>query len=306
MSVRPDLRLCSLIIAALAALAGLFDPRVPITRQASDLLLVIDITGSMMVRDYPGADMGISRLERAKTAAIHLIGELPCGSRAGLAIFTERQPFLLLTPMETCSNYAPLTGTIAHLDWRMAWEGDSFIARGLSLSIDLADELEADIVFFSDGHEAPPLHRRVSPPRPISLGEREQAPAGLIIGVGNLQPSPIPRFDDDGREAGVWAATIGEEHLSDLRQQYLQSLAATTDLGYLRLEDDRALKQAITEHARQRSVTAQVSLAPWLAGIVLLTITLSCIASLWPRHQRSFISDPDIRGSFSSVKRSTP
>ncbi len=334
MMARLDLRLCCLIVAVLAALAGLFDPQVAVRRQASDLLLVIDITGSMMVRDYAGADAGISRLARSKAAATRLIGELHCGSRAGVAIFSERQPFLLLAPMETCANYAPLTGTIAALDWRMAWEGDSFIARGLIGAVKLADAFEADAVFFSDGHEAPPLPLGASLP---GLGERERPPSGVIVGVGNPQPSPIPRFDDDGRESGVWradeviqenrvglpppevqqrdgyeprnapwgsAAAVGEEHLSGLREEYLQSLAAGTGLGYVRLDSDQAVLRAIERHARQRPVSAQVSLAPWLAATVLLAMLIFCLASRWPRRQTGILPAPGIRVPLRVVERS--
>ncbi len=42
--------------------------------------------------------------------------------------------------------------------WREAWEGDSHIASGLYRAIDMAKDLNSNLVFITDGKEAPPLH----------------------------------------------------------------------------------------------------------------------------------------------------
>lgn len=329
-----DARLICLLLAALTALAGIFNPHWPMRRQAVDMLLVVDITGSMMVRDYPGGSTGLSRLERVQAAIAAILAELPCGSRAGLAIFSERKPFLLLAPMETCANYAALTGSVQRLDWRMAWEGDSFISRGLFGAIDLAAEFEADPVFFTDGHEAPPLLLGSSAPH--YAGTREQ-PSGLIVGVGDLAASPIPKFDDDGRQIGTWAAdeviqenrtglppsevqqregyeprnapwgaaaAEGEEHLSGLREGYLQALATGAGLGYVRLQDEARVVQAIQHHLRSRPVQAPIPLRPWLALSMLVFLLAFCLFSLWSLREHGILPGHRRRVAFSVVERS--
>ncbi len=45
----------------------------------------------------------------------------------------------------------------------MGWEGDSRVAAGLFRAIGLAADLGSDLVFVTDGHEAPPLPARGGP-----------------------------------------------------------------------------------------------------------------------------------------------
>ena len=70
------------------------------------------------------------------------------------------------------------------LDWRMAWEGDSYVAKGLYSAIDIAKSLKSDLIFITDGHELPPLPFSGLPPfegKPGDVG-------GLIVGVGSHTP----------------------------------------------------------------------------------------------------------------------
>ncbi len=82
----------------------------------------------------------------------------------------------------------------------MAWEGDSYIAKGLYSAIELSASLKADVLFVTDGHEAPPLPASGLPPFEGKPGEVK----GLIAGAGGRTKSPIPKFDDEGREIGVY------------------------------------------------------------------------------------------------------
>lgn len=131
--MRPNLRdpRLSLFGLALALLAATFvAPRTEVIRPGYDLLAVIDITGSMNVRDYSANGKAISRLEKVKAALHAFVVSLPCPSRMALGVFTERRPFLLFEPIDTCADFAPLAASIAAIDWRMAWEGDSRISAG--------------------------------------------------------------------------------------------------------------------------------------------------------------------------------
>ena len=195
-----DPRLLLLSAALSLALLALVAPRASVKRASFDVLVVVDITGSMNTRDYSAAGRPISRLEFVKTALAEMIGNLPCASRVALAVFSERRPFLLFEPIETCANYAPLEGSIRALDWRMAWEGDSRIAAGLFRAIEMARELKTDLLFLTDGQEAPPL----SPSGPPPFEGRPGEVRGLIVGVGGRQLSPIPKYDDNGREIGFY------------------------------------------------------------------------------------------------------
>jgi mxaL protein len=286
--------------AALALLiAAAFAPYFEIERKAYDVLAAVDITGSMNARDYTLDGRPRSRLERVKRVLRDLLTQLPCGSRMGLALFTERRSFLLFEPIEICSAYAPLDGAIAALDWRMAWEGDSRVTLGLHSAMGLAKSVSADLIFLTDGHEAPPLPHNGPPP---FEGEPNEV-HGIVVGVGGTALVPIPRFDRDGREAGFYAmddlpqenrlgpppqaaesregwhprnapfgaeAARGSEHLTSVREDHLRAIAKAAGLSYRRLRDARNLAEALSGAAHPRPIMAQADLAPIPATFALL------------------------------------
>ncbi|GAB4068469.1 VWA domain-containing protein [Ancylobacter sonchi] len=297
-----DWRFWLLVVALLALAAALALPRLTLTRQARDLLVVIDITGSMNVRDYLQGGEPVSRLAIAKRAARNLLADLPCQSRLGLGIFTERRSFLLFEPAEVCENFAAIDGAIDALDWRMAWEGDSYIARGVHAALAIAGSLKADLVFLTDGQEAPPL---AGGELPAYEGE-PGAVAGLLVGVGAAEPSPIPKYNEDGREIGFYAEqdvpqenrsgpppadapsragwnprnapwggepATGTEHLSAMREDGLRRLAAQTGLGFAALRDPAALWKAVEADTRAHLVEVRVDMAGIPAALALIALT---------------------------------
>ncbi len=152
-----DWRSMAIASALMLTALALVVPRITVQRTVYNVMAFVDITGSMKVRDMGTAEAPIERLEAAKAALQRLLGELPCKSRLGLGLFTERRGFVLFNPIEVCENFAPIEQSIANIDWRMGWEGDSFIAKGLHHAIGETALLDADIVFLTEGQEAPPL-----------------------------------------------------------------------------------------------------------------------------------------------------
>lgn len=303
MRMRRDLKAWLLVAALLAALAAALIPRLRLHQDVYDIVAVIDITGSMNARDMGDAARPVSRLTAAKSSLERLASQLPCASRLGLGVFSERRAFLLFEPVPLCDNYDALTSAIAQIDWRMAWEGDSYIAKGLYSAIETGASLRTDLLFFSDGHEAPPLRGDIIPPFEGNPGEVK----GLIVGVGGMAKSPIPKFDDDGREIGVYRmqdvpqdnrhglppeggahpegwhprnapfgsqARVGDEHLSSLREPHLRTLADNTGLGYVQIGDDEALLGAVQRTMRKRSLVTltEVGIYPAMCALLLLAV----------------------------------
>jgi mxaL protein len=207
-----------LALTMLALLAAGADPQVQAEQAVLEWIAVIDVTQSMAVADMPRRDAsGRERRERRLDAAQRLLTEalrgLPCGSRLGLAVFTAHRSILLMEPVEVCDNYAELSASIARIDFRMGWQGNSEIAKGLDSALLLTRDLPGGpaVAFFTDGQEAPPISARYRPPLHVEKGQAR----ALLVGVGGDEALPIPKVDLNGQVAGTWAA--GEVMQQDLR-----------------------------------------------------------------------------------------
>lgn len=299
-----------LIVAALALIATI-GPTITTARPLIDALVIVDITRSMNVRDLGGT----SRLDYTRQALRDWIALRPCGSRVGLGVFTERRSLTLFEPVEVCSDFQAISGSIAALDWRMAWEGDSLISKGLNHSLRRAAELGTAVVFVTDGHEAPPLPY-------IGPDEfRGDSPGGIVIGVGSDTPSPIPKFDDLGRDVGFYEANDlqqapsrigapptdaserpgyhprnnpygesdleGDEHLSRLNAEYLTDLAGQRGLGFIRLDaGPAAIERALSDHATPRQGTTFFGLAPFIAAASCVLLVALWLSNPRPAYRR--------------------
>lgn len=317
---RMRLETATLALAALLLAAGFLQPTLPWRRSLFEHVVVIDVTQSMNVTDQQLDGKPAARLAFAKRALHEALSELPCGSRIGWAIFTEYRSYLLFTPVEVCANRAELRASLAGIDGRMAWSGNSEVAKGLHSGIVVAKALPdvPSLVFVTDGHESPPLNARHRPKFDDKPGEV----AGLIVGVGEARPSPIPKLDPLGRPLGFWAAdevaqvdprslgrgasvgqeamaedgsaapaaglgaTPGSEHLSGLREPYLRLLAAENGFAYHRLRGAEGLSRAWRDPALSRPVPVRGDLRLPLAALAALLL-LAPHALAWHRRLRA-------------------
>ncbi len=299
---------------ALAALAALLlastflHPSLRLHRTVFRHVVVFDISQSMNTPDCPLGARDTSRLACAKTALAEALRELPCGSELSWGAFTGYQSFVLSAPVEVCDHRAELQAAMQPLDWRVGWEPGSEVARGLRSALDLVRNLATrevpapDLVFVTDGHEAPPISDR------YANRDRDKTPVvrGAIIGVGGDQPVPIPKYDMDGKLLGVWelddvpqadlsavrgftsvpgermagvegepAATAGNEHLSSLREGHLRELARDHDLAYARLERPDDMLRALTAPHLERKLPVDTDMRWALAVLALLALLLS-------------------------------
>lgn len=249
-----------LIALSIALLGSTFlRPSLQLEHPTYRYVFVFDISQSMNVKDVASAP-NLTRLDAAKQRVSESLSQLPCGSQAGLALFTGHRAFLLIAPVEVCANYRELRIMLSNIDWRMTWESRSEVAKGVYKSIKLLTQLEAQtrLIFLSDGHEAPPINPELPPRFPGEPG----LIGGLIVGVGGEKAVPIPKLDENDEQTGFWQATdvthvdaftastraregkesniTGTEHLSSLRESYLQGVATTTGLDYWRLGSTNA------------------------------------------------------------------
>ena len=304
-----------LLVAALALLGvAALEPTLRVPRVLHRHLLVFDITQSMNVADT-GTDGALTRLEQAKRAAVQALPALDCGSEVGIGLFTGHRSLVLFTPVEVCAHYGEITSVVRGIDWRMAWEFKSEVAKGLHSALDVALRLEepATVVFLTDGHEAPPVNPQYPPRYRHEPGEAR----GVIVGVGGTTPVRIPKLAPDGRQRGWFGAdevaqvdpyTRGRptgdgteamvgaeapvqgftrrEHLSALRADYLQSLAGKLEIGFARLREDGDLESVLLDPALGRNVHGAADLR-WLLGLLAMLAVLPLyLPRAWLRRPR--------------------
>ncbi|HEY4368265.1 MAG TPA: vWA domain-containing protein [Steroidobacteraceae bacterium] len=281
-------------IALLLLVIALLRPTLPLPHDSYDYVVVFDISQSMNVEDYELDGTPVSRLAYARDTVRRVLRDLPCGSRIGWGAFTGYRTVLLLAPVETCANYADLLASLEKIDGRMRWSNASEITKGLYWAVLAAQatDTQPNVIFLTDGQEAPPLDP-VYPPR--QLEELKGTPIrGWLIGTGSYTPSPIPRIDEEGRREGYWRAdevvqqapstsnsdespdaspAVGEE-LSGLREAHLRTLARQLGFEYTHLTGPQSLLAALRNErfARRQSTATDLSWLPLGIAVALLAI----------------------------------
>ncbi len=280
-----------LFLAGMLMLFCLTRPAAPLSRNVFRYLFVLDITPSMNTRDYTENDLPADRLSFGKQALRRAIRDLPCGSTAGIGLFSTKDVLLLIEPLEICSHFAAIDDTIAHIDWRMAWSADSNVERGLYGAILTAKNLGPDLhlVFMTDGEQTiRELHR---PP----LAKFRGSIKGFLFGVGTANSSPIPKLDANNQVTGYWTNGEVDEYLiatdtlapsapeaSDPEQNYLSSLhesnlrmlAAISGLHYRRLESPQQFSNVLkaVDLAAPRMIQTDLR---WLFALVSVLLILA-------------------------------
>jgi mxaL protein len=267
------------IVAALLLLAAaVWLPPVTLQRPTWSTMVTFDITQSMYAEDVADAQgRPTSRLALAKAAMRDALRRLPCGSRVGWSVFADYRALPLILPVEVCAHHEDLLASLERIDGRMRWANASNIGKGVTWTIRSAQRMGkgVSVLFFTDGHEAPPLRdvETLPPTAGITPGEV----GGWLIGVGGRVPARIPKVDREGRPTGYWAAgdvvqrAGGVEHLSELRETHLQALAEGLGFGYRRLDGD-AVRDALLDPALAvpAPVPTDLRWLPGLAAVLLL------------------------------------
>ena len=271
-----------LALAALALAVALLRPSLSLPRDTWDHLVVFDLTQSMNVEDLEHQGAPISRFNAARQALRLVLPELPCGSRVGLGAFAEYRTVMLLAPIEVCENYHDLLASLDRLDPVMRWGNASEITKGAFWAMRTAKALEPhpDLIFFTDGQEAPPLSAVALP---LFDDLKAGQVRGWIVGTGGLIPRPIPRTDAEGRPMGMWRAEevvqgtaadgVGSrEHLSSLREAHLRDVARLVGLNYLRLDAPDRLRAVMLDprFARRHDEPTDVSWLPLSLALALM------------------------------------
>jgi Ca-activated chloride channel family protein len=220
--------------AALAAMVvGLARPQIGrsesrMRAEGIDIVLVVDISGSMNAVDYESHGRGVTRIEAVKEVVRQFIRARP-NDRIGMVVFGTH-PYVA----------SPLT--LDH-DWlernldrvRVGLvEGNTAIGAGLGAGVNRLRDSDAKskvIVLLTDGGENVPK----PPAREAAKAAKEFGVRVYTIGAGSNTGQPVPVVDEQGRLAGYLR--------SDLDEGLLKDIAETTGGQYFRAADTQALKR---------------------------------------------------------------
>ncbi|MDP3211427.1 VWA domain-containing protein [Methylotenera sp.] len=287
------------MLAGLVLLPVWFYPHIQLKSTVQDTLFVIDISESMNVRDVDYPSPQTSRIELAKLSVRDAMASLPCGSRVSIGLFAGDEVTVLFEPLEVCQHFPAIEQVISKINTNMRWVGDSWIIRALISSIKEAHKRKLNLVMVTDADEMP--HR--SAPRLTELLELKEKVNGLLLGVGNEAPQPIPKLDGNHQIIAYWtreeavlegnhpnllayvkALTPGEaipeglldevgEHLSAFNQPLMFSVAqsAAMQAAHIKTPND-AIKSLNINDFKKEAIAERD--ARWLFGLTSAILIL--------------------------------
>jgi mxaL protein len=157
----------------------------------------------------------------------------------------------------------------------------------------------AQVVFFSDGEEAPKLHSFNT----RDLSTLQGAGGWLLVGIGSMQGAPIPKFTEKNQLLGYWshesmqlatgaapiaaaglltrkndlAENANDRYVAKLSETSMQAMAKEIGASYVRGDSFQALQAAMKKQAPARSEWAPFNLnsvLALLAGLLLIGLYL--------------------------------
>lgn len=285
-----------LTLALLCLLGAVLVPSIPIKRNVHTYFLIADITQSMNSRDMSINGHPASRLEYTRRMMHDIVAQLPCHTRVSLGLFAGDAVAALYTPLQVCEHFSAIHETIDHLDWRMAWTGNSQLRESLVIAAKLLRQMPeaTKAVFFTDGDEAPLLHAFNT----RNLRDFQGGDGWFFVGIGSEKGTGIPKLTEDNQMIGYWsnesfavqpniaqvtaskssgrddsvALSTYDRFISKLDSTYLKKLSQEIGAQYIDGNDTYQVLQAIQSHKSPR-----YEVVPFSIGWILSTLAGSCL-----------------------------
>jgi mxaL protein len=263
-----------LSLAFIFLVIAFINPKFTMKKDISNYIFVVDITQSMLTQDALLNGEKVSRLKYAKDISQKVLEQLPCKTKVSIGMFAGVSVAATYTPIEVCENFSAINETIERLDWRSVWAGNTRLRASM---INLARLIRsfpesAQVVYFTDGEEAPKLHAFNTE----DLNQFQGANNWLFVGIGSDEGTPIPKYDNKNQLIGYWsnesfalqpgvaqisAQNAGgrdnnvsnasyDRYLSRLDEKYLKSLAKEVKGNYVNGSD---LKEILSAMKKQPS-----------------------------------------------------
>ena len=291
------------LAAFILLLLALIKPEIQLKQAVHNYLLVADVSQSMNAEDVKLDNKAVSRLAYTQHLMKNIVETSPCGTYFSVGIFASDNVALLITPLEVCKNLDVISDSIEHLEWRMAWKGNSRLSFGVRAAANTFDSLNvpAQMLFFTDGDEAPRVNVTIKQDLSgIQIGKNF-----VFVGVGGHTKVGVPRFNSANKRVGFWpisdnnnAGAVGvtyadpsidepdpsvafaeyDRFLSQLEDDYLKSLAGEIKAKYIEGQNTPAFYDFVQQQKPAASFVTAYSIR-WL---YLLFAALAIISTFIP------------------------
>jgi Ca-activated chloride channel homolog len=241
-------------------IVGLGDPHIPLdqTKEGANVVLALDISGSMNAADYPP-----SRLESAKSAAKVLLSQLDRKDNAGIVVFESAAT--------TAAYLTPDRDRVVNrLDAIHSRNGPTALGDGLALAADMASSLpnkKKVVILLSDGVS----NAGMVSPQDATKYARNNNVQVYVVGIGSNNPVA----PESGQPGDAASGSVDEVTLN--------RIARETGGSYFRSVDDSTLHDIYrglnSEIVREKEETSLKDL--FIAGGIVVLL-----AGLYLRYGR--------------------
>lgn len=293
------------LTAALLLVFALIKPQIQLKQAVHNYLLVADVSQSMNAEDVKLDNKIVSRLAYTQHLMRRIVETSACGTYISIGIFASDNVALLITPLEVCANYDAIADSIDHLEWRMAWKGNSRISFGIRAAANTLDSLNvpAQMMFFTDGDEAPRVNVTIQQDLSgIQIGKNF-----VFVGVGGSEKIGIPRYNASNKKVGYWpisdnnnAGAVGvnyadpslddpdppvasaeyDRFLSKLEAEYLKGLAGDIKAKYITGADTLEFYDFVQQQKPAASFVTAYSVQWLYLSIALLLLLCTYVPNL--------------------------
>ncbi len=243
-----------------------------IRTEGIDIVLVLDISGSMQAMDYEKGGQRQSRIDAVKDVVREFI-RARSNDRIGMVVFGTRA--YVASPLTLDHDW--LERNLDRVRIGLV-EGNTAIGAGIGTAVNRLRDTKAKskvIVLLTDGGE----NVRNPPALDAAKAAKEFDVRVYTIGAGSQGVAPMPVFDQAGNLRGY------QQIEADLDEDLLKQIAATTGGQYFRAADTASLRKTyaqIDSMEKQKVETLAYEdwqeLFPWFLapglGCLLLGVTL--------------------------------
>jgi mxaL protein len=297
-----------LALALVFLLAAILRPSIPFKHNIYTYLLVADISQSMNASDMTLRGKKVTRLEYMQNMMHEVVASLPCDTKVSIGLFAGNSVAAMYAPIEVCKNFSAIQDTIEHLDWRMAWSGNSRLRESLFVTAKVVRGMSepAQVVYFTDGEEAPKLHAFNTK----NLEEFQGGNDWIFVGIGTEEGVAIPKLSEDNQVIGYWSnesfamqpgiaqiseSTLGvrddnvatgehDRYISKLASEYMESLTQEIGAKYIKGDNTYTVLQAMKAQPPARRDIAPLPLS-WIFATLAGLCVLGIYASRHPIRQ---------------------